>query len=226
MKTTQIGMKAIIQRPTPLGSEVYEYILQQLVSLAIAPGERINIDQLARAIGVSQTPIREALSQLEAHRLVVKHHMQGYRAAPQLTRREFEDLTELRLLIEPAATAKASLAMTDEAYVSIESLTAEMEKSATQSALSSYTAFARLDSAFHALIAQESGNALLHEIVVRQHTHLHLFRLRFQVSATQLAINEHAAIIAALRARDPKEAAAAMKRHIEQGHARFRSSFE
>jgi DNA-binding GntR family transcriptional regulator len=205
---------------------VYEYILQQLVSLTIAPGERINIDQLARAIGVSQTPIREALSQLEAHRLVVKNHLQGYRAAPQLSRREFDDLTELRLLIEPVAAAKAALAMTDEAHATIQTLATDMEQSAAHTRLSSYTAFARLDSAFHALIAQESGNVLLHEIVVRQHTHIHLFRLRFQVIVTQLAIDEHAAIISALRARNPDEAAAAMKRHIEQGHARFRSSLD
>jgi DNA-binding GntR family transcriptional regulator len=101
-----------------------------------------------------------------------------------------------------------------------------MAKAAEQSALSNYTAFARLDSAFHALIAQESGNALLHEIVVRQHTHLHLFRLRFEIRVTQFAIGEHAEIIAALRAHDPEAAAAGMKRHIEQGHARFRSSLD
>lgn len=225
MKTPQTGMKTI-QRPAPLGSEVYEYILQQLISLAIAPGERINIDQLARAIGVSQTPIREALSQLEAHRLVVKNHMQGYRAAPQLTRREFDDLAELRLLIEPVAAAKAALAITNETLATIETLAADMEKSAAHSGLSSYTAFARLDSAFHALIAQESGNALLHEIVIRQHTHIHLFRLRFEIGVTRLAIGEHEEIIAALRAHAPDEAAAAMKRHIEQGHARFRSSLD
>ena len=47
-----------IARPAGLGNEVYEFLLQRLMSLAIAPNERIGVDALARELGVSQTPIR------------------------------------------------------------------------------------------------------------------------------------------------------------------------
>jgi DNA-binding GntR family transcriptional regulator len=59
----------------------YQHLLAMLMSLEIAPGERIAIDAVARQLGISQTPIREALSQLEAEKLVTKLPNVGYRAS-------------------------------------------------------------------------------------------------------------------------------------------------
>ena len=58
--------------PVPLVAWAHEHLLSMLVSLEIAPGSRIGIDAVARKLGVSQTPIREALSQLEAEKLVIR----------------------------------------------------------------------------------------------------------------------------------------------------------
>src|SRR5690606_41343837 len=80
---------------------VYERIYERLMSLAIPPGARIPIDVLARELGVSQTPVREALSRLERERLVQKAHLIGFSAAPQFNRKQFEDLFDFRLLVEP-----------------------------------------------------------------------------------------------------------------------------
>ncbi|MFC7398454.1 GntR family transcriptional regulator [Chelatococcus sp. GCM10030263] len=215
-----------ISRPAGLGNEVYEYILQQLMSLAIAPNERIGVDALARALGVSQTPIREALSQLEVQGLVVKTHLVGYRAAPQLTRKQFDDLCELRLLLEPAAAAKAATAMDDATLAEVIALSEAMEAPAASHAATAYSAFARKDAEFHAMIAAQSGNDLIHQIIVQQRTHLHLFRLRFYAQVTREAVTEHAAIVEAFRARDPAGAAAAMHSHIEKAHARFKAAYE
>ncbi len=79
-------------RPSSVVDGVYDNIYHRLMSLEIAPGARIPIDVLAREIGVSQTPIREALSRLEREGLVRKEHLVGYSAAPQWTRKQFEDL--------------------------------------------------------------------------------------------------------------------------------------
>jgi len=62
----------------------YEHLLSMLMSVQIAPGERIAIDTVARQLGISQTPIREALSQLEAEKLVYKMPNVGYRASPRM----------------------------------------------------------------------------------------------------------------------------------------------
>ena len=91
----------VIHRAASLAEEVYEAIFARLMALRIPPGARITVDNLVRELAVSQTPIREALGRLEGEGLVVKTHLVGYSAAPQITRDRFEELYELRLLLEP-----------------------------------------------------------------------------------------------------------------------------
>ncbi|MEP9379382.1 GntR family transcriptional regulator [Aquabacter sp. CN5-332] len=206
--------------------EVYDILLKKLMSLEIQPEERISVDKLARELGVSQTPIREALSQLEIQGLVLKVHLSGYRAASQLTRKQFDDLCELRLLLEPAAAAKAATLMSVGELDELSTLAARMEEPSPSDPRSAYNAFAQQDARFHAEIARASQNDLLREIVTQQRVHLHLFRLRFYARVTQDAIVEHAAILDAFRRRDPSGAATAMRAHIENAHARFKSVYE
>ena len=99
----------LMKRSQGFVDEVYELIRADIMSLRIAPDTRISIDELARQIGVSQTPIREALSRLEAVGLVTKRHFAGYCSAPQITRQQLDELYELRLLLEPyAATLRGN----------------------------------------------------------------------------------------------------------------------
>src|SRR5262249_59438436 len=88
-----------IQRHRGLADDVYGAIFNKLMSLEIAPGARITVDGLVRELEVSHTPIREALGRLEGEGLVVKTHLVGYSAAPQITRRHFDELYDLRLLL-------------------------------------------------------------------------------------------------------------------------------
>src|SRR3954463_177150 len=71
-----------IQRPAGLVDEVYNRVRDDIMALKIPPDTRITIESLARNLGVSQTPIREALSMLEAKGLVTKQHLIGYCTAP------------------------------------------------------------------------------------------------------------------------------------------------
>jgi DNA-binding GntR family transcriptional regulator len=103
-----------IQRHAGLADEVYEAILAQLMALKIPPGARITVDNLVRELQVSHTPIREALGRLEGEGLVVKAHLIGYSAAPQISRRHFDDLYEIRLLLEPNSARRAALTMDKE----------------------------------------------------------------------------------------------------------------
>ena len=102
-----------IDRPTSLAGDVYEAIFAQLMSLKIAPGARITVDSLVREFNVSQTPIREALGRLEGEGLVQKTHLIGYRAAPQITKRQLDEIYELRLRLEPYSAAKAATRLDD-----------------------------------------------------------------------------------------------------------------
>ena len=97
-----------IVRPSGLAEEVYRRIRADIMSLKLPPDTRVSVDSLARELGVSQTPIREALSMLEANGLVSKRHLAGYATSPRMDRAQLDELFEFRLLIEPHAARKAA----------------------------------------------------------------------------------------------------------------------
>src|SRR5919202_2566625 len=95
-------------RRLTLTDDVYEAVKSLIMDHRLAPGERVTIDALARQLEVSPTPVREALARLEADGLVRKRPLAGYTATPLLTRAEFEELFEMRMLLEPAAARRAA----------------------------------------------------------------------------------------------------------------------
>ena len=106
--------------------EVYRRIRADIMSLKIPPDTRISVDNMVRELGVSQTPIREALSMLEAIGLVSKKHFIGYCTAPRLDRSQLQELFEFRLLIEPYAARRAAEAMSEGTVRALESVAGQM----------------------------------------------------------------------------------------------------
>ncbi|MDB5623177.1 MAG: GntR family transcriptional regulator [Devosia sp.] len=100
-----------------------------------------------------------------------------------------------------------------------------MRASANDPPAEAYRHFARLDSDFHDLIAQVSGNELVQETLANLHTHVHLFRLFYHARVTSDAVQEHQGIIDALAAGDANGAEAAMRHHLERSRARFTDAF-
>ena len=201
-----------IVRPSGLAEEVYRRIRADIMSLRLPPESRVSVDSLARELGVSQTPIREALSMLEANGMVSKRHFAGYATTPRMDRAQLDELFEFRLLIEPHAARKAAGAMSD----------ADMALLASGEAAPSHDAFADMDTDFHRLIAQGAGNHLIADSLARLHIHVHIFRSCFRSEIAEEAVHEHNAIIAAIRARDGTKAEVAMRRHIERSYGRLR----
>lgn len=214
-------------RPPSMVDGVYDSIYEQLMSLVIAPGARIPIDVIARDLNVSQTPVREALSRLEREGLVHKAHLIGYSAAPQLGRKQFEDLFNFRLLVEPEGARLAALNMTPAALNHIEHIAADMAHGATPvDRTSRYSRFARIDAHFHDEILRIAGNEVIRSTLFNQHVHLHLFRLMFHSRVTQEALEEHEQLLAAFRAGDCTAAQAAMREHIQRSRDRLMLAFE
>lgn len=214
-------------RPQSVVDGVYDSIYERLMSLEIAPGARIPIDVIARDLDVSQTPVREALSRLEREGLVHKAHLIGYSAAPQLGRKQFEDLFNFRLLVEPEGARLATLNMTPAALNHIEEIAADMAHGATpMDRTSRYSRFARTDAHFHDEILRIAGNEVIRSTLFNQHVHLHLFRLMFHSRVTQEALEEHENLLAAFRAGDAAAAEAAMREHIQRSRDRLMLAFE
>ena len=225
MKATKVDSggkeKLLIRRPSSLGEEVYEAILGLLLRLDIAPGSRVSVDSLVKKLGVSQTPIRQALARLESEGLVQKIHLLGYSAAPQLNQKQFEELFSIRMLLEPYLARLAASYINDKDLALLEAIADEMTQYRPGDIRSDYGLFARKDSQFHAKIVAISRHQLAQDTLNRLHVHLHMFRLVFHPSVTSEAIGEHAAIMAALRSKDPHAAESAMRLHLEHAKRRF-----
>jgi DNA-binding GntR family transcriptional regulator len=219
---TPLGRK----RPNSLANDVYEAIFAQLMALKIAPGSRITVDDLVKEFNVSHTPIREALGRLEGEELVVKTHLLGYRAAPQITRRRFDELYELRLLLEPAAAVKATAIMDADRLAILRDSAGVMARRDGKDERLRYSNFARQDAIFHDKIMEFAQNELMRETLSYQHTHFHIFRLVYHSRVTEEALDEHEAILAAFAAGDADAASKAMRVHIENSRDRLLPAFE
>ncbi len=204
-----------------LVEEVYARIRADIMSVKIPPNARISVDNLVRELGVSQTPIREALSMLEANGLVIRQHFVGYCTASKLNRTQFEQLYEIRQLLEPAAAGLAARNMSDAELQELAALAHRMDPDPADSTRASYDQFADEDAEFHARIAQGSGNPLIAESLARLHTHLHIFRLRFHREVTKEAFVEHRSILQALMERDARAAKREMHEHIKRSYERL-----
>lgn len=207
----------LARRPM-LADDVYEAVKARLMDHVIEPGARISIDGLARDFAVSSTPVREALARLESEGLVSKEPLKGYRATPLLTRAEFEDLYQFRLLIEPWAARHAAARLTreDAAALRAELATAVSPKSADYAGYKSLTAH---DSRFHGLIARLSGSEQVRQAFERTHCHLHIFRLHYDRVIGPEVVAEHHTLVDAITSGDPDAAEAAMRRHIDNSMA-------
>lgn len=203
-----------IARPSGLAEEVYRRVRADIMSLKIPPDSRVSVDALARELGVSQTPVREALSMLEANGLVSKRHFAGYATSPRMDRAQLDELFEFRLLIEPHAARKAAEAMREADLLALGEVSGARAPS--------HDAFADMDTEFHKLIAQGAGNHLIADSLTRLHIHVHIFRSCFRSEIAEEAVHEHGAVIAAIDSHDAAAAEAAMRRHIERSYQRLR----
>jgi DNA-binding GntR family transcriptional regulator len=212
--------------PRPDGrlvDDVHEAIKARIMDHAIAPGARVSIDGLARDLGVSPTPVREALARLESAQLVVKEPLRGYRTTPLLTPGQLADLYRLRLLIEPwAASSAAERADGDgRSRLAAELATTDAPEA---DAYADYRAFSAHDARFHLLLAELAGSDQVRDALQRTHWHLHIYRQYYDRGIGPRALAEHRRVADAVLAGDSAAAADAMRTHLESSHARLNTA--
>jgi DNA-binding GntR family transcriptional regulator len=205
-----------------LADEVYENLKTLIMDHVIAPGARLNIDALARELGTSSTPIRESLARLESDGLATKLALKGYTVAPLMARRDFEDLYELRLLIEPWAARRAAERLDDAGGDRLAAELASCPPAPDAASYEAYRQFSSHDARLHDLILELAGNQAARTSLARTHAHLHLFRLGYGKELGVPAAAEHEGIVAAIRGRDGAGARAAMRDHLRAARDRLR----
>jgi DNA-binding GntR family transcriptional regulator len=221
-------MKLTVPTRQILTDGVYESVKELVMDQRIPPGSRVNIDRLARDLGVSPTPVREVLARLESDGLVIKEPLRGYSIAPVLSTSAFEELYDMRLLLEPFAARRACERSGPRLARALKRVIDEMR--ATHAGINKesqghlyrqYRRFALQDEAFHALLTEAAGNQLLRETLSRLRAHLHLYRLYYNTGVGAETIAEHERIELAIRAGNADHAAAAMTEHIQQSRLRL-----
>jgi DNA-binding GntR family transcriptional regulator len=204
-----------------LADGVYEQIRALIMNDGIAPGARMNIDEVARELGVSGTPVREALARLESEELVSRLPLRGYRVTELLNRKEVDDMYALRLLLEPPSAARAAAAMSDENVARLRAELATCPAAPAKDVCGDYQALTAHDARLHELILHLAGNVAVGQAFARTHCHLHFLRLNDNQPFGEQTSTEHRVIVDALVAGDPAGARQAMTGHLEAARDRL-----
>ena len=214
--------RLLYERP-PLVDDVHDVLVDMMMNHDLDAGARLNIDALARALHVSPTPIREALSRMEAEGLVVKEPRRGYAVAPLTTLEDLRALIEFRLLIEPVAAAAAAQRVTAREAAALRAFASSGGAGDQDAAANRLDMI--YDATFHDRIAELGGNRWLRESLTRLRSHLHMYRLYHHAGQAAATKPEHVAIANAIAKRDPDAAANAMRRHLESAMKRLDDVF-
>jgi DNA-binding GntR family transcriptional regulator len=206
-------------------SDVYSAMRASILKGEIEPGTRINIDAVARSMGVSQTPVREGLQRLEGDNLVVYTPGRGYSTTPLLDLAELRSLFEFRLLVEPWAARSAAVdRLANPAGALEKELSAFRDRMQNSGDLRQD--LVAHDTRFHDTILAAAGNPVVRHAFAQTHCHLHTFRLYPADVDGAITVAEHSAVREAIRTCQPERAEEAMAEHIRNSFTRFAKAFE
>lgn len=220
------GASARLERQA-LRDDVYDRLLEMLLEHRLRPGASLSIDGLARELGVSPTPVREALVFLEHTGLVTRSARKGYRVATRLSSVQMADLFDARLVVELAAIERTAhapegfLPQLRAAHQAHRQAAEDMFATPGPDGLPTAQAtrmYFEADWAFHLVLIHAAGNGFLTQMLRGLAAHLHrmLQSAGRGVSDCSAALGEHAAVLAALESGDPGQAHQALRDHLCQ----------
>jgi DNA-binding GntR family transcriptional regulator len=212
-----------VARVPGLRDEVVVAIERAVLIGAVAPGQRLVESEIARQMGISKAPVREALRELERLGLVVSYPRRGTFVA-ELTSTVASEAYGLRAVIESYAARLAVSHHTDRDLAGMEDLLAQADDESMDGE-DQLIRQAELDLAFHDEIYRLSGHRQLQEAWGNLRSRIRVLLVATRVLRdTDPSANGprpytqwHAPILAALRARDPDRAEAAVIRHLANG---------
>ncbi|MDX6282702.1 MAG: hypothetical protein QOH03_3773 [Kribbellaceae bacterium] len=192
----------------------YQYLRGTVLSDPAVSGTFINEQAVATEVGVSRTPVREALLMLAAEDLVQLVPHRGAFVAP-VPGREIAEMMQARGVIESWA-ATTCLASPDGAPVDAMSAVLEQQRAIVEAG--DAKEFIELDSQFHALLVEAAGNTVLgrlYESLRARHVLLGVVALQRSTTRRQDVLAEHQAIVDGLASGDAAKAEAAILRHLD-----------
>ncbi len=197
-----------------LGQKVYQSLRQAILSLAYRPGEILRKPEICEALGVSRSPVADAVARLQVEGLVDVVPQAGTFVA-RFSMQEIREGAFLREAIEVAAIEAVARQITDDQLLLLR------RNLTVQAALvgdGDIPGFYAMDAAMHELLLSFTGFPKLSQVA--ETAWLHVNRARQLIlpvpGRVQATLAEHQAILAALEARDPAAARAAIQAHLRQ----------
>ena len=205
-----------------IGDLVYQTLRDAIFSGELAQGARLNQDELARRLGVSRAPVRDALNRLEAEQLVKTLSRMGGVVVAEATEQEMANIYELRAILDTACTR---LACERISAAELERLRQIVEETDRVTAAQDPQGIVQAHAEFHYLIYAASGNAELTKVARNLWDRSYRYRvlaLRNLDNARQ-GLAQHRAILTALQARDAVRAVAMAEEHDQSSIRHLRS---
>jgi DNA-binding GntR family transcriptional regulator len=207
-----------------LSQRAYQHIQREIVSGQLEPGSVISETLLAKQLGISRTPVGEAIRKLAQEGLVEQVPRYGTIVC-EIDQRKILELYELREALEPYAARQAAPRMTGSELAQLRLLCATIEEISEELCASEMDAlddemlrrFLAADMTFHLLIIRSAGNRLILDTVRDTRTISQIFRTRRNVHDRSLVLEarrDHEAILAALEAGDGEAAAERLLQHV------------
>jgi DNA-binding GntR family transcriptional regulator len=190
----------------------YEAIKRMLLDGSYQPGEKLSEEDLAQTVGVSRTPVREALRRLHAEGLVDWEANRGA-SVPAWNDQDLEEIFELRALLEGYGAELAAIRITPEEIARLRELSTDMERHA---AVRDPDGVAVSNAEFHAIILSAGRNLRLSALlgaVVQTPLVNRTFR-RYDDAAMARSMAHHRELVDAFEARDRAWAGSVMRAHI------------
>ena len=206
-------LKVNMNEYLPLRDVVFNTLRQAIITGEFAPGERLMEIALANRLGVSRTPVREAIRKLELEGLVVMIPRKGAEVA-KITEKDLRDVLEVRSSLEELAAELATERMNEEIKEKLEKALDDFKKAIDSE---DNAAIADSDVEFHDIIFEATGNARLIQIISNLREQMYRYRLEY-VKDTEyhtVLLNEHRELVKAMLEGKKDEARKIMKKHID-----------
>ena len=205
---TMPPLGALEVRSSSLANQAYARIRELILDRRIAAGSTLLEGKIADELGISRTPMREALGRLAGEGLLVRRDARSY-SVRSVGTKEYFDVMRTRELLECEAIALA-VNRIDESELA--AFAAEVE--ALNTGQHAETEHWHFDDRFHLFIATASGNVMLPRLIQLLRDDARLFRLHSPLHRQKENHHEHHAIIDALRKKDVEGAKGAMRAHL------------
>lgn len=196
----------------PLRDVVFNTLRRAILMGELEPGERLMELQLTERLGVSRTPIREAIRKLELEGLVVMTPRKGASVA-KITEKDLQDVLEVRCCLEELAVELACKRITAEEGDGLRACIADFRKAAEGNDI---TAIAEQDVRFHDIIFAATDNRRLIQMLNNLREQMYRYRVVYLKDPDTYAqlLREHEEILNCLERRDAESVKEAIRRHI------------